>query len=232
MATNEPVDGKYYEVVRPGSLGEYLTVAARNRIYRDFIRICRPTTDDTILDVGVSDVINDAANLVERKYPHQSQITALGLGQGTAFREAFPEISYICVEPNQSLPFDDQSFSVATSNAVLEHVGSLANQLAFVSELVRVARRVFITVPNRYFPIEHHTAVPLVHYWDSSFAVACRYLGKDEWSREANLILMSRPRLAALCPAGVSHQVGWTGIPLGPFSSSLFLFCEAEGYRS
>ena len=67
------------------------------------------------------------------------------------------------------MPFDDDTFDIATSNAVLEHVGSLENQLFFVHELCRVARRVFIVVPNRFFPIEHHTALPIVHYQDEFF---------------------------------------------------------------
>ena len=36
-------------------------------------------------------------------------------------------------------------------------------------ELCRVAGRVFISVPNRYFPVEHHTAIPLLHFWDKGF---------------------------------------------------------------
>ena len=34
---------------------ERLTIAARNRIYADFIRYCRPSENDTIIDVGVAD---------------------------------------------------------------------------------------------------------------------------------------------------------------------------------
>jgi hypothetical protein len=50
-------------------------------------------------------------------------------------------------------------------------------------------------VPNRYFPIEHHTALPIVHYQDYIFQIACRITGKSEWARNANLILMTRKRL-------------------------------------
>ena len=63
MVTTDTVDGKYYQVVAPRSLSERLVIAARDRIYADFIRLCRPTPTDTILDVGVSDVVNDAANV-------------------------------------------------------------------------------------------------------------------------------------------------------------------------
>src|SRR5262249_15686402 len=167
MADPAHHDARYHQAVPPRSLGERLTVAARDRIYDDFIRYCAPRPDDTILDVGVSDVVNDAANMLERKYAHPANITALGLGQAPESRCAFPRVGSRRILPNQPLPFADRSSAIATSNAVLEHVGSAANQAFFVAELLRVAGRVFVTVPHRFFPVEHHTAIPLLHYWDS-----------------------------------------------------------------
>jgi hypothetical protein len=227
MGSGDHLDSKYYQVVPARSLGERLTIAARDRMYDDFIRHCRPGADDTILDVGVSDVVNDAANLLERKYPHPDRITALGLGEGTDFRAAFPAVTYRRIAANQSLPFADKSFAIATSNAVLEHVGSTASQMRFVAELMRVAQKVFITVPHRFFPVEHHTAIPFAHYFDRTFALACRALGKAEWTDEANLILMSKGRLRALAPAGA--VIVHTGLRLGPMSSNLLLFVDAAG---
>jgi hypothetical protein len=226
MTAAQYTDEKYYQAAAPRSLGERLMIMARDRIYADFVRCCRPTSDDAILDVGVSDVVNDGANMLERKYPHPERITAAGLGVADDFRNAFPAVTYVRIEANRPLPFADREFDIATSNAVLEHVGSTSNQAAFVAELLRVARRVFISVPHRYFPVEHHTAIPLLHFWDASFATACRRLGKAEWAEERNLILMSKDRLRDLAPPGVEVSIGHTGIPLGPFSSNLFLFAD------
>lgn len=220
MSANELVDGRYYQVAAPRSLGERLVIAARDRILDDFMRLCRPRPDDTVIDIGVSDVVNDAANVMARRYPHRRNITAVGLGEGSHFRAAFPDIAYRRIEANRPLPFPDRQFDFAVSNAVLEHVGSRDHQAVFVREMTRVARKVFISVPNRYFPIEHHTAIPFLHYWDASFAFACDQLGKSEWTRAENLILMTRDRLAALVPAGA--RIGYTGLRLGPLSSNLF----------
>jgi hypothetical protein len=68
-----------------------------------------------------------------------------------------------------------------------------------VKELCRVAKRVFVSVPNRFFPVEHHTAMPLAHYLDGTF------------------------RIAIAAPAGRSAAVGYTGLLLGPLSSNLYL---------
>ncbi len=226
MKTAELVDEKYYQAAAPRSLGERITVLARDRIYDDFTAICQPRRGDTILDVGVSDVVNDAANMMERKYPFAELITAVGLGSGEDFRAAYPLTAYKQIAANQRLPFADRQFDIATSNAVLEHVGSPAHQELFVHELIRVARKVFISVPNRYFPVEHHTAIPLLHYSDAGFRSACRLLGKREWTEAANLILMSRRRLARLVPAGTRAETAYTGLRLGPFSSNLYLFVD------
>lgn len=53
---------------------------------------------------------------------------------------------------------------------MIEHVGSREAQKAFVAELARVAKVVFLTAPNRWFPVEHHTGLPLAHYHPATFA--------------------------------------------------------------
>lgn len=226
MVTGELVDQRYYQVAKPNSIAERLVLAVRDGIYRDFVRHTCPTPESTILDVGVSDVVGIAANLIERKYPDLHRVTAVGLGVAHEFQAEFPQVAYRQIEPDSPLPFETGQFDIVTSNAVLEHVGSPAAQSRFVEELVRVGRTAFITVPHRFFPVEHHTGIPVLHWRDSSFGVACRLLAKQEWAEEANLILMTRRRLRQLSidvPAGKSVRIGMTGIRLGPFSSNLFL---------
>lgn len=224
--TSDVLDARFYEAAPPRSLGERLTVAARERIYGDFLRYARPCPDETILDVGVSDVVNAAANVLERRYPDPGRITAAGLGAATAFREAYPDVAYRQIVAGEALPFTDGAFAVATSNAVLEHVGSISAQAFHVAELARVSRRAFISVPNRFFPVEHHTGIPLLHYNDRAFAFACHLLSKGAWADRRNLILMSARRLGALAPAERRITIGSTGLRLGPFSSNLFMMID------
>jgi hypothetical protein len=218
------VDEKYYEVVAPGGLAERALITARDQIFKDFMDRMQPTALSKILDVGVSDVISDGANVLERNYQYLQNVTACGLGECLEFQHEFPGVTYRRIEPNARLPFDDDAFDIATANAVLEHVGSHENQRLFVRELARVSRRAFVTVPNRFFPIEHHTAIPLLHFTDRGFKIACSALGKASWTDSENLILMTRKKLWRLAgDLQKSVAVGYTGLRLGPFTSNLYL---------
>nr|WP_294504973.1 methyltransferase domain-containing protein [uncultured Rhodopila sp.] len=193
------------------------------------MELCLPTPQDTVLDVGVSDVVGDAANVLERRYPFPQRITAVGLGSGEDFAAAYPAVKYRQIAANQPLPYADGEIDIVTSNAVLEHVGSVESQRRFVTDLMRVGRRGFLTVPHRFFPVEHHTGIPLLHWTDRSFALACRLSGKQKWSRPENLILMSRSRLLAACPPGANLRIGATGLLLGPCSANLYLYWDRRG---
>ncbi|TVQ61646.1 MAG: class I SAM-dependent methyltransferase [Phycisphaerales bacterium] len=52
--------------------------------------------------------------------------------------------------------FDDQSFDVAFSNSVIEHLFTLEAQRKMASETQRVAPAFWIQTPNYWFPMEPH----------------------------------------------------------------------------
>ena len=216
MSTNE-FDGQYYEVATPGSLSEKLVAVARERIYADFLRLCAPERVRTLFSTSVCRTLSatprtslSAATLRRTKSP----LPAWDRGARSRFR--FHKIQYRQIVANEALPFADCSFDVVTANAVLEHVGSVENQRFFVSELMRVGRRVYITVPHRFFPVEHHTAIPFLHWFDATFPLACRALRKDKWADSENLILMSRRQLKDASPKDRGIEIGMTGVIIRP----------------
>ena len=60
--------------------------------------------------------------------------------------------------------FEDRSFDIVFSNAVIEHVGRKERQLKFANEIRRVGKRYFVATPNYFFPIEQHYNIPLMHF--------------------------------------------------------------------
>jgi ubiquinone/menaquinone biosynthesis C-methylase UbiE len=98
------------------------------------------------------------------------------------------------------MPFEDASFDLVHSAAVLEHVGSSENQAKMVAECLRVARRgIFLTTPNRWFPIEFHTQLPLVHWLPKRACRALlRRLGYGFFAAEENLNLVSASELRTI----------------------------------
>ena len=77
--------------------------------------------------------------------------------------QEYPGLKYVRSD-GLALPFPDKSFDLVVSFAVIEHVGSRVQQKAFVMELYRVGKTCCITTPNRWYPLEFHTAVPLIHW--------------------------------------------------------------------
>jgi SAM-dependent methyltransferase len=150
-------------------LADAVSLRSRGRKLRLFLDELRPTADTTVLDVGADELAFGEGegcgtlNFFEELYPWPQRITALGLHDGSTFRDRYPDISYVQGDA-LALPFEDGAFDVVFSNAVIEHVGGREEQRKLVSEALRVGRQVFITTPNRRFPLEVHTRLPLVHW--------------------------------------------------------------------
>lgn len=153
-----------------GTLAARVSLASRRRKFRVFMDELQPGPDSTIVDVGVvdsgfgeGDGASATHNFLEAMYPWRAQITAVALGELPNFRRAFPEVTCIRAD-GLDLPFADHEFDIAFSNAVVEHVGGEGAQRRFVAELCRVGARVYVTTPNRWFPIDVHTLLPAVHW--------------------------------------------------------------------
>ena len=191
------------------TLADAVSLRSRRRKLRLFLEEMRPTAATTVVDVGADEVGFGGSggqdgcathNFFEELYPWREQLTAVGLHDGTGFRERYPEIAYIQGD-GCALPFSDGAFDIYFSNAVIEHVGATERQRAFVIEALRVASRVFLTTPNRWFPIEVHTRLPLVHWLPERAANRAYDLARKPWAKDNRLL--GPAELRALFPVPV-----------------------------
>ena len=144
-----------------------VSLRSRERKLRQFLDLLAPGPETTVVDVGVTDApFGDGStdNFFEAMYPWPERITAVGHTELDRFAAAFPSVRSVRAD-GRELPFADGEFDLGFSNAVVEHVaGGRDGQRRFVHELCRVARRVYVTTPNRWFPLEVHTLRPFVHW--------------------------------------------------------------------
>jgi ubiquinone/menaquinone biosynthesis C-methylase UbiE len=101
----------------------------------------------------------------------------------------------------RKMKFDDNKFDVVYSSATIEHVGSKSSQTKFIKECLRVSRRdVFIATPNRFYPIEFHTKLPLLHFFPPKiYRKILSFFGFLFFSKEKNLNLLSAQDLINIC---------------------------------
>jgi SAM-dependent methyltransferase len=178
-------------------LVDAVSLRSRRRKLALFTETMRPTPDTRVVDVGVDDSgfgepdgehgACGTLNFFEELYPWPERITAVGIHEGRRFAARYPAASYVQASALE-LPFPDGAFDVYFSNAVIEHVGPREAQRRFVAEALRVAPRVFITTPNRWFPVELHTRAPLVHWLPDAAAHRAYDLIRKPWAKENHLL--------------------------------------------
>jgi SAM-dependent methyltransferase len=200
------------------SLGYVVSGWNRRRKWKLFLHEMSPTHGTTVLDVGFSEVEHSITdNFLEKHYPFPNRITALSTDVPVEFLKRYPQVRAVHYK-GDVFPFPDHSFDLCWCNAVLEHVGGWKKQARFTQEIKRVAKKAFITTPNRYFPIEVHTRTPLLHWLPKPiFESYLRLIGK-EWASGEYMHLLSEYELKTLlAEAGIggykiirNRLLGWT----------------------
>jgi SAM-dependent methyltransferase len=145
---------------------------ARGELFRTLLA---PTAQDSILDLGSEDGRHIAAILPFRDNVTIADIDGEALTRGHA-RHGFQTA---LLDEDRRLPFGDGQFDIVFCSSVIEHVtvnkdelsaihsgraftaASWEHQRQFADEIRRVGRRYFVQTPNKWFPIESHTWLPL-----------------------------------------------------------------------
>ena len=185
-----------------------VSMRSRRRKLDLLLELLQPGPETSVVDVGVTDApFGDGSsdNFFEALYPWPDRITAVGHTELDRFAAAFPQVRAVRAD-GRDLPFADGEFDLGFSNAVVEHIaGGREGQRRFVHELCRVSNSVFLTTPNRWFPVEVHTLLPFVHWLPAG--ARARVIPFDDV-----LDPLGPKDLASLCP--YSGRVINTGMTL------------------
>jgi SAM-dependent methyltransferase len=145
----------------------------RGRIFRDYLR---PTEQDRILDLGGATGAHLAGIVPFRRNVHVADISP------DALADAEREFGFkgVLLDETGRVPFPDSYFDIVFCSSVIEHVTvdkeavdsyqatdqfvreAFKRQREFAKEIQRIGRRYFVQTPNKYFPIESHTWLPVI----------------------------------------------------------------------
>ena len=194
-----------------------ITFSSRNRKLEHFYSLFKEGM--SVLDAGVS--LENMAELLASnhflktfKYAPK-YYTGLGIDDLSQMGQLYPEKRFV-EYPGGRFPFENKEFDWVFSNAVIEHVGNDDAQLDFLNEMLRVGKNVFFTTPNKFFPVETHTDVLLLHYNNDLFHRWCRK--RHPWVSKYDPYLFSYSRLKKMLNRSQAEKyriyrnrfLGWT----------------------
>jgi SAM-dependent methyltransferase len=196
-----------------------LAFSVRRKIFDAFMRECHPGPDDRVADFGVSGNRDHPVHyFFETLYPYTNRLTAIGRAAEDArwYPQQFPGLQFIEADLRQ-IPVPDNFFAAGICNAVVEHAGTREQQAALVREVCRVCRRVLFTTPNKAFPVELHTFLPLIHWLpDPTWRATLRALGQRTFAEVEELNPLGAADFLALFPRDRDTRLLRMGLPIVP----------------
>lgn len=176
------------------------SLKARKKMFDLFMKRMSPGETDEVLDLGATpDTRLADSNIFDKLYPYKGNITVCSIEDCSEIVSGIGLRQFVFNEPKKALPFEDKRFDLCYSSAVLEHVGNRNDQEFFINECLRVAGKIFVTTPYRYFPLEMHTFIPFLHWlpWKTFQKIVRRTKG-EFWASTENLNLCAKKDILAM----------------------------------
>ena len=118
------------------------------------------------------------------------------------------------------------SSDIVISSATLEHVGNDYNKDLMIKNIALLTKKYFIiTTPNRYYPIDFHTKLPVLHWLPKKIhRKILKLIGLNFFSHEQNLDLLSYNDLKNLIKGIKNFNIEIKKIKFLGLTSNLIIF--------
>jgi hypothetical protein len=148
---------------------------SRRKRLRVFLKEMKLTGGERIIDLGGSAVfwtdVEPGLNLTVVNLPSELSKSEMPAQHTFVYLEA---------DACNLEQYPDNSFDIAYSNSVIEHVGGESRRQSFAAEARRLAPKYWVQTPSIYFPIEAHNHMPF--WWFYPASVKRFFIGR--WSKK------------------------------------------------
>ena len=177
-----------------------ITKNNREQIHNLFLKNTFYNNDCSLLDIGTTADTHESNNIILQKTVNNNNISCLSNQDLSILKKKFPHVKEFFLGDAKKTNFIDNSFDIVFSSAVIEHVGSFQNQINFIKECARIGKyQVFITTPNRYYPVDFHTRLPFLNWLPKKInRVILKLIGFKFYSLEENLNLLSKDNISEI----------------------------------
>jgi len=173
----------------------------RKKIFKIFLKETNYSNKNSLLDIGTTPSTKKEHNTILQQTTNNKNITCLSNLNCKILKKKFPNIKKFIISDGKKTNLKKSDYDIIHSSATIEHVGKIENQILFVKECLRLGKKyIFITTPNRYYPIDFHTKIPIIHWLPKKIhRNILKFFGLGFYSLEKNLNLLDKISLIKIC---------------------------------
>ena len=181
-------------------------------------------TFNDVLDIGTTNDISASSNLLIKNLKNIKFYKSISNQKINS--DLFSKILKKSITSDLTeTEVEDFKSDLVISNATIEHVGSLENQIKMCDNIIKLSKKYFvICTPNRFHPIEFHTKLPLIHWLNKTlYRKILKKINLNFFSKEENLNLLSQSDLTLIMKKLNFEKYEIKKIKFLSFSSNLIL---------
>ncbi len=173
---------------------DFILVKKRNSIAKFLNNNLKSYKLYNCLDVGTSDDSKfKSSNYITKKLKNIKIFNSLS-NQNIKSKFFIKKFKKSITEKLTTKDLKIMKADLVISNATIEHVGNEKNQLKMLQNIVKLTNQICIIItPNRFYPVDFHTKLPLLHFLPKKFhRKILKLIGFNFYSDEKNLNLLSK----------------------------------------